>query len=118
MSGQQLVDGFKATSGGREPGFIVGMLHALFEVAIDVLKRADSVEKPEGILKAIADTNYNSIIGPVDWKSAKGPVKNVSRTPIVAGQWERPVPGQPLRFAIKANAGHPNIPVDGTLKLL
>lgn len=118
QNGQQLLDAFAAANGGRNPGFVIGMLHALMEVAVDVLKRADGFDKPEPILAAIRDTQYQSVIGPVDWKSGKGPVKNVSRTPIVAGQWERPAPGQPLRFAIKANTGHPNIPIDGALKLL
>jgi hypothetical protein len=42
----------------------------------------------------------------------------VSKTPIVAGQWERPAPGKPLQIAIKANAGWNAIPTEGELRLL
>ena len=31
--------------------------------------------------------NYNSIVGPVKWGGQ--PVKNVTKTPLVAGQWQR-----------------------------
>ena len=64
----------------------IGFKHALFEVAIDVLKRAKSID-PKAILDAIIATNYTSIVGPVHWTGQ--PVKNVSRTPLVSGQWQR-----------------------------
>lgn len=102
---------------GRDIGFILGMFHALFEVGIDVLKRAETL-KPEAIIAAIRDTSYGSIIGRVDWKSKSNPAPNVSRTPIVAGQWQRAAAGQPLQLAIKSNAGQSLIPTDGQLKLL
>jgi len=40
--------------------------HALFEVAIDVLKRAKSID-PKAILDAIVATDYHSMVGPVKW---------------------------------------------------
>ena len=64
----------------------IGFQHALFEVAIDVLKRAKTLE-PKAILDAIVATNYQSIVGPVQWTGQ--PVKNVTKTPLVAGQWQR-----------------------------
>ena len=45
------------------------------------------------------------------------PVKNVSKTPIAAGQWEREAPGQPLRMVIKAQGGWNEVPKTGTLTL-
>src|SRR6266704_3572328 len=65
----------------------IGFKHALFEVAVDVLKRARNLGDPKSILDAVTATNYNSIVGPVRW--AGGPVKNVSKTPLVSGQWQR-----------------------------
>ena len=68
----------------------IGFKHALFEVALDVLKRTKNIDKPESIRDAIVATNYASIVGPVSWTSANpfgNPVKNVSKTPLVAGQW-------------------------------
>ena len=117
QSGAQLVEEYtKATK--RPAAFIVGMFHGLFEVAIDVLKRAKSLDDPKAIRDAIADTNYNSIQGPVNWKTGRNPMKNVSKTPIVAGQWERTAAGQPLGMVIKANAGWNDIQKSGSLKLL
>jgi branched-chain amino acid transport system substrate-binding protein len=115
QSGRQLADEYRQAT-GREAPFVVGMFHALFEVAIDVLRRAKSVTDPKAVRDAIAETNYPSILAPVNWRT--GPVKNVSKTPIVAGQWERPAPGKPLQIAIKANAGWNAIPTEGKLRLL
>lgn len=61
----------------------LGFKHALFEVATDVLKRSKALE-PNAIREAIAATQYESIVGPVQW--AKGPVPNVCTTPLVGGQ--------------------------------
>jgi len=62
-----------------------GFQHALFEVAIDVLKRAKNLGEPASILEAIVATDYHSVVGPIKWSGK--PVKNVSKTPLVAGQW-------------------------------
>src|ERR1700712_3271489 len=43
----------------------IGFQHALFEVAIDVLKRAKNPTDPKAILDAIVATNYESIVGKV-----------------------------------------------------
>ena len=91
----------------------IGFQHALFEVAIDVLKRAKAIE-PKAILDAIVATNYQSIVGPVQWTGK--PVKNVTKTPLVAGQWQRK--GDKFELVITANKPAPNIPVGGKLELL
>ena len=64
----------------------IGFQHAMFEVAIDVLKRAKAPE-PKAILDAIVTTDYPSIVGPVKWTGK--PVKNVTKTPLVAGSGRR-----------------------------
>ncbi|MCS6891410.1 MAG: ABC transporter substrate-binding protein [Rhodovarius sp.] len=92
----------------------VGYQHALFEVAIDVLKRAERLE-PRAILDAIRRTDYRSIIGPVRWGS--GPVKNVAKTLLVAGQWKRR-PNGAFDLVVTTNATAPEIPVGGQLELL
>jgi len=63
----------------------LGYLHALFEVALDVLKRTKDVNSPAAIRDSILATNYNSIVGPIAWHGQ--PVKNVTKTPLVGGQW-------------------------------
>src|SRR5262245_22080868 len=92
----------------------IGFKHALFEVAIDVLKRARNLGDPKSILDAITATNYNSIVGPVRW--AGGPVKNVTKTPLVSGQWQRK--GNAFDLVITQNETAKNIPVGGKLELL
>ena len=82
---QQLADAY--TNATKRPWTQpIGFQHALFEVAIDVLKRAKTIE-PKSILDSIVATNYKSIVGPVQWTGK--PVKNVTKTPLVAGQWQR-----------------------------
>jgi branched-chain amino acid transport system substrate-binding protein len=63
----------------------LGYLHALFEVALDVLKRTKNIDSPADIRFSILATNYNSIVGPIAWQGH--PVKNVTKTPLVGGQW-------------------------------
>ncbi len=92
----------------------IGFKHALFEVALDVLKRAKNLGDPKSILEAIAATNYSSIVGPVKWSG--DPVKNVTKTPLVSGQWQRK--GNRFDLVITQNETAPQIPVGGKLELL
>jgi branched-chain amino acid transport system substrate-binding protein len=78
----------------------LGFKQALFEVALDVLKRAKE-RSPEAIRDAIAGTNLATTVGPINFKT--GPVPNVSKTPLVVGQWK------------KAGKGHELLIVDNTL---
>ncbi len=85
----------------------IGFKHALLEVAMDVLKRTKDIDDPKSVLEAIVTTDYRSIVGPVSWKN--GPVKNVSTTPLVGGQWLK---GEAFKYDIKIvnNAAYPAIP--------
>jgi branched-chain amino acid transport system substrate-binding protein len=113
QSARELTDAYtKATN--RPWTQPIGFKHALFEIAIDVLKRAKNIGDPKSILEAITATNYNSIVGPVHWGGQ--PVKNVSKTPLVAGQWQRK--GDAFDLVITENETAPNIPVGGKLELL
>ena len=91
----------------------IGFQHALFEVAIDVLKRSKTFD-PRAILDAIVATDYKSIVGPVKWTGQ--PVKNVTKTPLVAGQWQRK--GDKFDLVITTNKTAPEIPVGGPLQVL
>jgi branched-chain amino acid transport system substrate-binding protein len=113
QSARQLTDAYtKAT--GRPWTQPIGFKHALFEVAIDVLERARNLGDPKSILDAITATNYASIVGPVRWTGQ--PVKNVTKTPLVSGQWQRK--GNAFDLVITQNQTAPQIPVGGTLQLL
>lgn len=89
----------------------LGFAHAMFEVAIDAAVRAGSTDA-DAILGALAETNLSTIVGQVNF--ATGPVPNVSKTPLVAGQW---VPGTdyPLELAINVNEQLPEVPADGDI---
>lgn len=89
----------------------LGFKHALFEVAIDVLKRSEGPGKLESIRDAIANTDYSSIVGPVNFKT--GPVPNISKTPLVSGQWKRK--GKNLELEIVENSQAKSIKVQSKL---
>ena len=112
QSAQQLTEAY--TDATKRPWTQpIGYVHALFEVAIDVLKRTKAID-PKSILDAIVATDYQSIVGAVHW--AGQPVKNVSKTPLVAGQWQRK--GSEFELIIMENKSAPQIPVGGKLELL
>ena len=110
QSAQDLTDAYtKAT--GRPWTQPIGFQHALFEMAIDVLKRAKTINDPKSILDAIVATDYKSMVGPVKWTGQ--PVKNVTKTPLVAGQWQRK--NGKSELVIAENKTAPEIPVGGKL---
>ncbi len=90
----------------------LGFVHALFEVAVDTLKRAKDLGRPAAIRDALVATRLDTLVGPIAW--GKGPVKNVAKTPLVGGQW---VKGKafPLDLVIVNNATAPSIPTAATL---
>ncbi len=112
-SAQDLVDGYTAAT-GRPWTQPIGFRHALFEVVADVVKRAEDLDNPEAITASIAATQLETIVGRIDWSN--GPVKNVSKTPLVGGQWQKN--GDTLDLKIVGNSDHPSIPKTGMLKTL
>jgi branched-chain amino acid transport system substrate-binding protein len=109
QTAQQLADAYTAAT-KRPWTQPIGYQHALFEVAIDVLKRAKAID-PKSILAAIVATDYKSMVGPVKWTGQ--PVKNVSKTPLVSGQWQRH--DNKFELVICQNKTAPEIPVGGKL---
>lgn len=93
----------------------IGFAHALFEVAADALKRAKSLKAAE-VRDAVAATSLDTVVGPVKWGGA-GPMKNVSRTPLVLGQWVKGSRHK-VELVIVNNEAAPNIPTGGKLALI
>ncbi len=112
-SAKALAEGYTAES-GRPWTQPVGFKHALFEVVRDVVSRASDLDDPAAIVDAIKSTSMSTVVGNVDW--SKGPVPNVTKTPLVAGQWQKQ--GDSMELVITNNAQAPEIPVGGSLKLL
>ena len=112
-SARELAEGYTAAS-SRPWTQPIGFKHALFEVVADVIRRADDLEDPDAILSAIVATKLDTIVGPVDWSA--GPINNVTKTPLVAGQWQKE--GDAFDLKIVANSTAPQIPLTGELALL
>src|SRR5580658_1904957 len=66
QSAKELCDAYTAATGKpwTQP---IGFNHGLFEVALDVLKRAKNLKDPKAILQAIVATNLQTVVGPVNW---------------------------------------------------
>src|SRR5208337_1392252 len=108
---QELSDAYeKATS--KQTSMTLGFRHALFETAIDALKRTQNLDDPGSIRDAIAKMDYASIVGPISF--AKGPYPNCCQTPLVIGQWKK---GNTFPFDLLNvdNTTAPNIPVGGQM---
>jgi branched-chain amino acid transport system substrate-binding protein len=88
--------------------------HALFEVAVDALKRADDPRNRETVAAAIGKTNVQTIVGRVDF--TKGPAPHVAVTPMVGAQWRRSSPW-PYELVIVHSMSQ-EIPEQGELRPL
>jgi len=86
----------------------IGYKYAGYEIAADVLRRAETLDK-ETLRRAIADTNIDTMVGHIKYNK-----DNYCRTPLVGGQW---VKGKkyPWEINIVENSMHPEIPLTGKM---
>jgi branched-chain amino acid transport system substrate-binding protein len=114
QSAKALADAYEASTKKQwtQP---IGFAHALFEVAADALKRSKGVGAKD-VRDAVLASNLNTVVGPVKW-GGQGPFKNVSKTPLVLGQWNKGTKYK-VELSIVNNEAAKNIPTGGTLKLL
>ncbi len=107
ITAMELAKSYEAAT-GREWNGAVGYAHSMFELAADVVKRAKDPTDKASLRDAIIATNLDTIVGHIDW--SKGPMKNVCKTPLVAGQW---VKGDKHRYdlIVVGNTEAPEIPV-------
>jgi branched-chain amino acid transport system substrate-binding protein len=115
QSARQLADSYESTT-KKQWTQCIGFVHALFEVAVDVLKRTKDLGNAGSIRDAIAATSVKTVVGEVKWGGA-GPFKNVCRTPLVLGQWSKGTKHK-YELAIVNNQAAPSIPASGKLKLM
>ncbi|WP_094463487.1 ABC transporter substrate-binding protein [Pannonibacter phragmitetus] len=92
----------------------VGLKHALLDLAVDVLKRAEDAGDPEAVIAAIRATNTQTTLGTANW--AASPIANVARAGVMGGQWHRD--GQSYGIEIAANPTDLPIPVTQPLQPL
>jgi branched-chain amino acid transport system substrate-binding protein len=96
----------------------IGFVHALFEVAADVLKRVNDPGDAAAVAAAVAATKLDTVVGPIAWNGANLPpfaAKNVCKTPLVGGQW-RLKDGGGYDLVITDNKTAPEIPTGGKME--
>ena len=65
---------------GKQWTPVLGMTHAVLEVAVDAIKRAGSLNKTK-IRDALAETNLNTIVGPINFKAPLTPQQQARYQP-------------------------------------
>ena len=116
QSSSELASGYTASS-GRQWTQPIGFVHALFEVAVNVMNRVNDPSDSDEVAETIASTNLNTIVGPVSWGTNELPpfaVNNVAKTPLVGGQWR--FSGGKYDLVITDNQTASNIPTGGVME--
>jgi branched-chain amino acid transport system substrate-binding protein len=119
QTAQEVADAFREATGGpwTQP---IGFAHALFELAVDVMGRAEDIGDGASVAKAIGETKLNTLVGPIAWNNDKLPPfaqKNVAKTPLVGGQW-RLKSGGGYDLVVVENGLAPNVPLGGKMEAL
>jgi branched-chain amino acid transport system substrate-binding protein len=118
MSAKALADAYEKSSGKQwtQP---IGFVHALFEVAVDALKRGQ-VGDNKALVSAIAATKLDTVVGHIEWGQKNLPPfaqKNIAKTPLVGGQWRlRAGGGNKYDIIITDNKTAPEIPAGGEMQ--
>jgi len=117
MSAKALAEAYEKASGKQwtQP---IGFVHALFELAVDVMQRSHDVGNNKAIVDAIAATKLNTVVGHIEWGQKNLPPfaqKNIAKTPLVGGQW-RLRNGNKYDIVITDNKTAPEIPAGGHME--
>ena len=104
---KQLCDAYEAAF-GKQWTPPIGQIHAGYEIIIDTLKRAQTLDK-EAVRNAIVATNLETIAGQVKFTK-----ENVAVLPTCLAQW---VKGKkfPFEFKLVSNGNYKSMPVQGKL---
>ncbi len=119
QSAAELAQAYEKDS-GRPWTQPIGFVHSLFEMAVDIIKRAEDPKDSDSLLKSIAATNLDTIVGHVAWDGKNVPpfaAKNVCKTPLVGGQWRRKDDGK-FELVIVDNTHAPEIPAGGKMEAI
>ncbi|HEY6918965.1 MAG TPA: ABC transporter substrate-binding protein [Tabrizicola sp.] len=98
----------------------IGFVHSLFEVASNVMGRVSDVTDADAVAAAIAATDLDTMVGKIAWNGEGVPdfaKQNVTKTPLVGGQWRRKEDGT-FDLVIVDNQTAPAIPTGGTMEAL
>jgi branched-chain amino acid transport system substrate-binding protein len=119
LSAKDVADAFTKTTGKQwtQP---IGFAHALFELAVDSLKRASDPTNPKAITEAIGAANVETIVGKIQFGQENVPPfarKNIAKTPLVGGQWRLKDDGK-YDIVIVDNTTAPAIPTGGKMEAI
>ena len=98
----------------------IGFVHSLFEMAADVVSRAGDPTDPDDLAATIAATDLQTIVGRVAFDGENLPefaATNVSKTPLVGGQWRRQDDGS-FELVVVDTSHAPEIPTGGEMQPL
>ncbi|MEM1375750.1 MAG: ABC transporter substrate-binding protein [Pseudomonadota bacterium] len=98
----------------------IGFVHALFELAVDAMGRADNVRDADAVADAISSAKLDTIVGPIAFDGKGLPPfaqRNVAKTPLVGGQWRLQDDGS-YDLVIVDNTDQPSIPTAGTMEAI
>ncbi|MGB0929105.1 MAG: ABC transporter substrate-binding protein [Pikeienuella sp.] len=120
LTGQSAGDlaGAYTAATGKQWTQPIGFVHALFEMAADVMGRVEDSRDPDEVTSAIAATQLSSMVGRIAFDGAGLPpfaTTNVAKTPLVGGQW-RLKDGGGYDLVIVENSDHPNIPTGSAMQ--
>lgn len=117
-SAKDLADGY-TTATTKQWTQPIGFAHAVFEVGLNALKKASSIEDKAAIRDAIKATALDTVVGHIEWNGANLPpfaAVNVAKTPLVGGQWVKGTGSFDYDLVIVSNKDQPTIPAAGTLQ--
>lgn len=83
-NGRDLADQREAETGRQWPQPL-GYSHAIWEAALDILKRSTNPLDRVANRDAMVATDLNTLVGPI--KFGAGPQQNICKAPVFAGQW-------------------------------
>ena len=115
LTSRALADGYEKTT-GRQWMQQVGASMALLDAGFETLKTSGNPKDKAAVAKAMSTLKTVTPLGPIDF--TKGPVPNVSTTPIIGCQWVKAKPGSKykLDLPITEHADDPKVPIGATLR--
>lgn len=92
----QITQAWTAQTG--KPWFqTIGFKHALLDIAVDTLRRAEDPEDPAAVIAAIKGAAVETTLGVSNF--ANTPVANVAKSAMMGGQWHQQEDGYALEIA-------------------
>lgn len=110
VSGHQLADGFEKTS-GKQWSQQLGATLSLLDAGIAALKASANPKDKAAVAKSLATLKTTTMMGQLDF--TKGPVANVSATPMIGAQWVKAPSSSKFKvdYVLTENAGDASVPV-------